>query len=383
VQTYLREGSFIMLTYKRKLKLTKVQEERISSWIGACRLVYNMGMEIKKETYKNKQINVSGYDLMKQLTEIKDIDWIADVPSQSLQNSLERLDKSYKNFFRTCHLGGGFPKFKSKKKYKSILFKSAELTSSNKIKLPKIGELSFFKDKSPILGKIKTAQIVIEPTGFFICIVCDEVVKNTSNTNESQVIGIDMGVANFCIDSNGNLIENPRHFKKYEDKLRIENRSLSRKRKFSNRWKKQEKKLGLLHHKIANVRKDFLHKESTKMAKKYHTVYLEDLNIKNMSKNKNLSKHILDCGWGMFRTMLEYKTNVVRVNPKYTSQTCNECGKKDAKSRLSQSEFVCKNCGHISHADVNAAKNILSKGIALNRKREALVCAMVEEPSPL
>jgi putative transposase len=374
-----------MLTYKRKLKLSNDQMIRISSWIGTCRLVYNMGMEIKKETWKNKQVNVSGFDLMKQLTEIKDIEWIADVPSQSLQNSLERLDRSYKNFFRTFKTGGGFPKFKSKRTYNSILFKSAELTSNNKIKLPKIGELSFFKDKCHIIGKIKTATIVKEPTGFFICIVCDEVVKNISNTNESQVIGIDMGVSNFCVDSNGNLIENPRHFKKYEAKLRIENRSLSRKKKFSNRWKKQAKKLGLLHHKIANVRKDFLHKESTKMAKKYHTVYLEDLKIKNMSRSvkpkkdengkfisngkiakSGLNKSILDCGWGMFRDMLEYKTNVFRVNPKYTSQTCNECGTKDAKNRLTQSEFVCKNCGHISHADINAAKNILSKGILLS-----------------
>ena len=204
--------------------------------------------------------------------------------------------------------------------------------------------------------------------------------KSISNPDESQVIGLDMGISHFVIDSNGNFVSNPKHFKKYEDKLRIENRSLSRKKKGSNRWKKQAKKLSLLHHKIASVRKDFLHKESTVIAKNYRTVYLEDLNIKNMSKNKNLSKHILDCGWGMFRIMLEYKTNVIRVNPKYTSQTCNECGEKDAKSRLSQSEFVCISCGHVSHADVNASKNILSKGIALNRKREVLACALIEEP---
>jgi len=261
MQLACAKALFVMLTYKRKLKLTKVQEERISSWIGACRLVYNMGMEIKKETYKNKQINVSGYDLMKQLTEIKDTEWIADVPSQSLQNSLERLDRSYKNFFRTFKSGGGFPKFKSKKNYKSILFKSAELKQDNKIKIPKIGELNFFKDKSSIIGKIKTAQIVIEPTGFFICIVCDEVSKNVSNSDESQVIGIDMGIAHLVIDSNGNFISNPKHFKIYERKMRIENRSLSRKKKGSSRWKKQSKKISLLHHTIANVRKDFLHKD--------------------------------------------------------------------------------------------------------------------------
>lgn len=376
MQPTYEKAIYYMLTYKRKLKLTKAQEERISSWIGVCRLVYNMGLEIKKETWKNKQQNVSAYDLMNQLPSIKYIDWIADVPAQSLQNSIERLDRSYKNFFRNFKSGGGFPKFKSKRDYKSILLKNANKgtdikISNNKIKLPKIGEIIFFKD-SPIIGIIKTVSIKIEPTGFFLYIVCDGVSKNISNPDESQVIGIDMGVANFCSDSNGNFIENPRHFKKYEDRLRIENRSLARKKRGSNRWKKQVKKLSLLHHKIGDVRKDFIHKESTIMAKNFHTIYVEDLNVKNMSKNKNLSKHILDCGWGMFRDMLEYKTNVVRVDPKYTSQKCNECGEKDSKNRLTQSEFVCLSCGHISHADTNAAKNILSKGIALNRERKAL-----------
>lgn len=382
-----------MLTYKRKLKLTKIQEQRICSWIGACRLVYNMGLEIKIVAYKNKQVNISSYDLMKELTTIKDFDWIADVPSQSLQNSLERLDKSYKNFFRTCYSGGGFPKFKSKRKYKSILFKSAELKENYKIKLPKIGELKFFKDKSPIVGKIKTAQIIKEPTGFFVCIVCDEVSKNISNPDESQVIGIDMGVAHFATDSNGNHYLNPRIFKKYEERLATEQRILSRKVKFSNRWKKQAKKVALLHHKIANIRKDYLHKSSTEIAKNYHTVFAEDLNIKNMTKTckpkqedgkfipngqsakSGLNKAILDSGWGMFREMLEYKTNVIKINPKYTSQTCNECGEKDAKSRLSQSEFVCSYCGHISNADMNAAKNILSKGIALVETQKLKLCA--------
>ena len=120
------------------------------------------------------------------------------------------------------------------------------------------------------------------------------------------------------------------------------------------------------------------------MARNYHTVYVEDLNIKNMSKNKNLSKHILDCGWGMFRTMLEYKTNVFRVSPKFTSQTCNECGTKDAKNRVSQSEFKCVSCGHVSHADTNGAKNIRLLGLDLigsgsfsNPNAEAIFCGKI------
>lgn len=356
-----------MRTYKRKLILSKAQQERLSSWMGACRFVYNAGLEIKIAAYRNKQIYVSKYDLMKQLPMIKDVDWIKDVPAHTLQAVIDRLENSYKSFFR----GYGFPKFISKKGYKCIPFKEVKIHEQSLI-LPKIGKLRLFKD-APLVGVPKTAQIIKEPTGFFVCIQCENAQKKVDS--ENQAIGLDVGISHFCIDSNGNFIANPRHFKKYERQLRIENRSLARKKKGSNRWKKQAKKLAVLHHKIGNVRKDFLHKESTRIAKSYATVYLEDLNIKNMSKNKSLSKHILDCGWGMFRMMLEYKTNVIRINPKHTSQTCFECGTVDSKSRISQSEFCCTSCGHISNADVNAAQNILRKGIAIGRQREALACA--------
>ena len=391
------EGLLKMLTYKRKLILTEVQENRISSWIGACRYVYNMGLEIRKEAWKNKQISISAYDLMKQLPEIKHIDWIKDVPSQSLQNSIERLEKSYKTFFRTFGSGGGFPKFANKRRYKSIVLKNqndAININENKINLPKIGEIKFFKDKSPIIGKIKTATIIKEPTGYFVCIVCEGKRKAISNRDESQILGIDMGVTYFYVDSNGNFIENPKHFKRHEEKLANAQRVLSGKIKFSNRWKKQAKIVAKHHHKIADVRKDFLHKESTKLAKHYHTIFVEDLNIANMTKRakpkqdeqgnfipngqarkSGLNKSILDCGWGMFRDMLENKTNVVRVNPKFTSQTCNKCNKKDATSRISQSEFCCKFCGHKTNADFNAAKNILSKGIALIETQGLKLCA--------
>lgn len=357
-----------MLTYKRKLILTKSQQSRIDSWLGACRVVYNLGLEIRISAWKTKQQSVSKFDLMKQLVDIKDIDWIADVPSQSLQSVIERLDNSYKKFFK----GGGFPKWANKRRYKSMLFKSATVVG-NRVKLPKIGSVKMFKD-AEIKGEIKTATIIKEVNGYSICITTDAT-KNIQNNDESQVIGLDMGVSYLYVDSKGRFTNNPKHFKKYEQQLRVQNRALARKKKGSNRWKRQAKALSVLHHKIANVRKDYLHKESTKIAKENHTVILEDLNVKGMSKNKNLSKHILDCGWAMFRTTLEYKTNVIAINPKYTSQTCNLCGSIDSKSRLSQSEFVCTNCGHTSNADENASKNIKSKGIALNRQRRALVYA--------
>ncbi len=363
-----------MLTYKRKLILTKSQEDRLSSWIGACRVVYNMSLEIKQAHWKCKGENISGYDLMGQLPQIKHIDWIADVPSQTLQDAVDRMEKSFKAFFRTFKKGGGYPKFARKHNYRSIRFKSVKVLENNYVKLPKIGKIRMFKD-SEIEGIPKTAILIKEPTGYFICIQCEDVEKNISNQDKIQVIGLDMGITHFCIDSDGNFYSNPKHFQKYEKRLRIENRSLARKVKGSNRWRKQKQVLSTLHHKIANVRNDYLHKLSSKIATENHTVIIEDLVIKNMVKNKHLSKHILDCGWGNFRTMLEYKTNVVRIDPKYTSQTCNECGCVDSKSRISQSEFICSNCGYLSNADINAAKNIKSKGIALIREREALACA--------
>ena len=358
-----------MLTYKRKLILTKEQQSRIDSWIGACRVVYNLGLEVRREAWKNKQGSVHKYELMKQVTDLReDVDWIRDVPVGCLQNTIERLDNSYKKFFK----GSGFPKWANKKSWNSIQFKIASIVNGEII-LPKLYKVKIFKDVE-IIGKARRVIIIKEITGYFICITTDAK-KDIRNKDESQVVGLDMGLAHFCVDSNGEFIPNPKHFKKYERQLRIESRSLSRKKRGSESWKRQCKRLAILHHKIGNVRKDFLHKQSTGIAKRYATVFIEDLKVRWMSQNRNLSKHILDCGWGSFRRMLEYKTHVVAINPKFTSQTCSDCGVKDSKSRISQSKFVCTSCGVESNADQNAAKNILGKGIALNRQREALACA--------
>lgn len=354
-------------TYKRKMILTKAQEERLSSWIGACRLIYNMGLELKITSYKLTGKSIHRFALQSQLKDLKDIPWMADTPFIFKLIILERLEKSFSTFFRTHKNGGGFPKFASKKRFNSIETDKFNITPKG-ISLPKIGVVKIFKD-SPILGTPKRVIIKREPKGFFICIQCADVPPKF--TSENQAIGLDMGVAHFCINSNGEFIANPKHFKKYERRIRIENRSLARKKKGSGRWKKQAKRLSVLQNKIGNVRMDFLHKESTKIAKTNSVVYLEDLNVVGMVKNRHLSKHILDCGWAMFRTMLEYKTNVIAIDPKHTSQICNSCGTKDAKSRISQSQFACSSCGHTDNADVNAAKNILSRGTALNREREA------------
>ena len=180
-----------------------------------------------------------------------------------------------------------------------------------------------------------------------------------------------MGTKRFYTDQYGSYSANHSHFKKYEKKLRIENRSLSRKKRFGKNWVKQAKRLSKLHSKIAAVRNDFLHKESTRIAKANHYVIMEDLKVAQMSRS-NLSKQILDAGWGAFRQMLAYKTIVIPVSPRFTSQICNHCGHKDKESRISQSRFVCTECGVEQNADENAAKNILDRGTVIISQRKAI-----------
>lgn len=321
---------------------------------------------MKITAYRMQGVSISNYDLQKQITDCKkEIDWLNNIHSQTIQAIFDRLDKSYKSFFKR---GFGFPKFASKKKWKSIPFKSIQFKDNNFI-LPKWGIVKVFKDRFPE-GEIKTASLIKKADGYYLHIQAE---IEYNNTNENQM-GIDMGISYFCITSDGLYISNPKHFKIYERKLRIENRSLSRKKKYSNGWYKQVKRLQLLYLKIQRVRLDFLHKTSTNLSKQNGTIFMEDLNIAGMSRS-NLAKHILDCGWGKFKELLSYKSNVVSVNPKYTSQTCSDCGHKDSRNRI-KSEFLCKNCGSIFNADHNASLNILSKGIALIRQREEiLACA--------
>lgn len=373
----------VMQTYKYKLKLTKEQSNQIEQWIGTCRYVYNLALDTKIQSYQ-KGVNVSKYDLMKQLTELKaamevDVEWIKSVPSQSLQNVIERLDVAYQKFFS----GGGFPKWAKKGEYSSILLKSVSQTATGFV-LPKIGEVKVFKDRMPN-GVLKTATITKESKGgrrsaYFICVTFGSQSENLYPTNENQAVGIDMGITYFLTDSNGCFVENPRHTKKYEKRLRVKNRALARKKKGSGRFRKTKSELNQLHSKIANVRKDFLHKISFQYVKENSLIVCEDLKVKNMIKFGNLSKHIADVSWSMFFDQLRYKSKqyektFIQINPKYTSQKCNACGHIAKENRPNQANFHCVSCGHQQNADFNAAENILGEGIALNRQREALACA--------
>lgn len=369
----------ILKTYKFKLRLSLSQERTISEWIHTCRYIYNIALETRQYAYKAHNVSLSAFTLANQLTLCrKEADWVAFVPYDCLQEAIERMDKAYKSFFK----GGGYPKYANRDRYNSITFKSIRQISDYVFKLQKIGKVKVFKDRL-VQGEIRRATVTKEPDGFYISILTKQQVSVfVKPIHDSQVVGLDMGLAYFLSTSDGIQIENPRHTLKYEKQLRIEQRSLARKKKGSKSREGQKLKVQKLYQKITRVRKDFLHKLSKQLVDKYGLISVEDLKVSNMIKFGYLSKHISDVGWATFFEQLEYKakwygSEFIKVDPKYTSQTCSECGCIDSRSRKSQSEFECVECKFKGNADVNASIEILKRGLgkAVIRERETLVCA--------
>lgn len=343
-------------TYKYKLYNNDGYQRKFTRWVGTCRLVYNLAKETKQHAYRQHGVSLSKYDLINQLPELKnEFEWIKEVGSQTLQAVIERLDDAFGKFFN----GGGYPKWAKKYKYRSFKFKQGVKRTKKGFNLPKFGEIKVHNNQYSFTGTIKGAIMIRKADGLHLHVIVKS--ENSEATKSQGAIGIDMGITHFATLSDGTHIENPKHLDQYLKQLRIENRALARKTKGSNNWIKQVQKIKRLYLKIKNTRHDFLHKLSSRLADKYDTVVVEDLNISGMSRSR-LARHINDCGWGSFFKMLEYKTNLKRVDPKYTSQTCSKCGCVSKKNRKSQSKFECIECGHSQNADINASKNIKRRG---------------------
>ncbi len=380
----------LLKTYKYKLKLSNSQQHKVDSWTGACRYVYNLAMETKIHAYKTYGLSISCFDLLNQLPDLKqEADWIKDIPAQTLQDAVERMDRAYKSFFR----GNGYPKWAKKGVYNSITLKSVK-QKDNCFFLPKLGNVRYFNSRTiPKNAKLKIATITHELDGYYICVVFESTIPSFPY-DQNQAVGIDWGVTHFLSSSDGQHIANPKYTKQFESQLRIEQRSLARKVKFSANWYKQKRRISKLQRKIGRVRKDFLQKQSSLLVASYDYIAAEKLKVKNMTasakgtaekhgkmvrQKAGLNKSILDAAPGMFFSMLDYKCQwqgkkFVQVDPKNTSRKCRVCGHTELENRKKE-VFFCISCGHKDHADVNAAKNILARAKASVRQREALACA--------
>lgn len=358
----------MLKSIKYELKPTKSQAQKLNQGLGNCRFVYNWALDKKIKAYQEEDKKLSCFDLMKELTQLKkkeEYAWLNLAGSQQLQQSISNLDNAFTNFFKAKK---GFPKFKSKHSKNSFRIPQSVKVDfeSCKFFVPKIGWVKYYKDK-PINGKIKFATVSKTTTNrYFVSITFE---TNEKKKHGEGSVGVDLGIKHLAITSDGEIFENQKYLRHNLKRLRVEQRSLRRKfkkgvKEQSKNYQKQRLKVAKLHEKIANQRKDLLHKVTTYLATTYETVCIEDLNVAGMIKNKKLALAVSDCGWGMFRQFLEYKVKDLRVIGRFepSSQTCNVCGDRNKDLKLSDREWTCKN-GHSLNRDWNAALNIKNWGL--------------------
>jgi len=357
----------MLRTYKYKLKPNNEQIVLLNKHFGSIRFVYNHFLNERKTEYETNKNSINYYDNAKSLTELKkqdDYSWLKEINSQSLQDSLKNLETAYKNFFR---FNKGFPRFKSKHSKNSFTVPQFVKLNKNELSIPKFKEpIKVIIDRT-FNGIIKQCTISKTPTNeYFVSILVETDYIKLEKTGKQ--IGIDLGLKDFAITSDGYKYKNNKHTKTYEKQLKKHQQHLSRKTKGSNRYIKQRIKVATIHKKITNSRIDNLHKISTDLIRKYDVIVLEDLNIKGMVKNHKLSKHISDASWGRFVTMLSYKAEwnnkeILKINRFFpSSKTCNCCGYINQNLTLDVREWTCPSCNTKLDRDLNASINILNEG---------------------
>ncbi|MGY6771928.1 RNA-guided endonuclease InsQ/TnpB family protein [Gallibacterium sp. ZY190522] len=359
------------------------QSRKIKQFCGCCRFVFNRALAWQNEQYQQDNNQKFSYSKIANLLPQwkKELIWLKECHSQVLQQSLKDLEKAFKNFFQQR---ADFPKFKKKGLKERFRFpQGCKLEQqNNRLYLPKIGWVRY-RNSREVVGEIKNVTVSQKCGRFFVSIQTEfEYQISIHNGGE---IGIDMGVARFATLSNGEFFTPLNAFKTYKGKLAKLQKRLKSKVKFSQNWQKLKAKIANLHHKIANCRKDFLHKISTQISKNHAMIYIEDLQVANMSKSakgtaeqhgKNvaaksgLNRAILDQSWFEFRRQLDYKTQwqggfLVAVPPQNSSRTCPCCGHISKENRQTQAHFECVECGYTENADVVGAMNVLARGRAI------------------
>jgi putative transposase len=354
-------------TFKYKAVVSKTTAAHAEQWLWRCQQLYNLALEQRVLAYKQFGVNLNYNAQSAELPTFKrEFPEFAQVGSQVLQDVLERLEKAFQHFYDNCKKGekGGFPRFKARSRYDSFTLKtSGWKLNENYLTVSKMGVFKLNLSR-PIEGKIKTVSIHRDSYGdWWVCFSCIVEAKKYPEPFKGKV-GIDVGLKHFCVDSDpdSQAIANPRYYRKLKAKLRRQQRVVSRRKKGSNRRRKAVKHLAKTHRQIANMRLDFLHKVANHYVLNYSEIHVEALKIRNMVKNRHLSMSIQDASWGLFFELLEYKAaeagrQLVKVNPRGTSQKCSGCGEIVPKN-LAVRIHSCKACGLDIDRDENAARNI-------------------------
>ena len=352
----------MLKAYRYKLEPNKSQRYALARTLDVCRELYNDCLD------QRKLQPISRYEQSKQLTQLKaEFPVYKNVYSQVLQNVLDRLDKACKSFFRS---GFGFPRFKGASRFNSFTYPQSGFSLGRRqLSLAKIGNVKVRLSRPlPDGAVVKTCTMKRSVNGWFATLVFEH--QPVPLPANDLAVGIDVGVTTFAKFTDGTEIQNPRIYQNTQAELRRAQRRLARRKKGSNRRRRAVMLLEKVHQRIAHRRSDFLHKHSTAVIQKYGTVKVEALNVSAMSRG-NLAKQILDCSWAEWFRQLRYKAEeagrrFVAVDPKYTSQTCSQCGFKHPDNRKTQADFACLSCGHQDHADHNAAVNILARNEPLD-----------------
>jgi len=388
----------IKKAYRFRLKVSAVIEKELSQYAGHARFLWNKCCQLNLERLRQSH-RILRYQEMdfwsKVWKESEEYGFLKECPAHILQQKLRDLDRTFCDAFDKTQPNKRLPRLKKRGVSDSFRFpepRQIELRHKG-IKVPKLGWLSFYQSEK-VLGELRNVTISRRGKHWYVSIQVE--MDSEEKSTGTGSVGIDVGIVNFATLSTGEKIQPLNSFRGMEKRLGIAQRKLAKKRKFSERWKKQVSRVRGLHEQIRDMRRDFLHKTTTDISKNHAMVVVEDLNVKNMSRSASgdrenpgvhvsaksgLNKSILDQGWYEFRRQLEYKLNwrgglLLKVSPKYSSQRCSNCQDVRKENRRSQREFVCVCCGYCANADENAAKNILAAGHAvLARGASALSAA--------